>query len=285
VGCHEPRTSTPTVQRKGLPGKPAKLTPPDGPQYEGGLSFAKTVQPVLDRYCISCHGLGPKDNKVNLLGSIAPPGDLKKTIGTMYASSAYLALARPPYVKIAQSGRESWYSVPKDYFAHAGKLAPMLLKGHEKVQLDRSSMQRIINWLDLNAQFFGTYSWNKDEWRESDPEGEQLLRDQIRTVFGDKLAKQPFAALVNVAIPSESRILRAPLAVAAGGWGQIGGGKWKSTDDPGYKRMYELVQKAIKPLPYRDIAGTCGRDQGCLCLSCWVRKLKEDREKLLTDAQ
>jgi len=208
----------------------------------------------------------------------------------MHASKAYLALARPPYVKIAQYPQESWYSVPKDYFAHAGKLALMLLKGrelkgHEKMQLDRSGMQRIINWLDLNAQFFGTYSWNKDEWRESDPEGEQLLRDQIRDVFGEELAKQPFAALVNVAIPSESRILKAPLAVAAGGWGQVGGGKWKSTDDPGYKRMYELVQRAIKPLPYEDRAGTCGRDSGCLCRSCWVRKLKEDRAKLLTNAQ
>jgi len=290
VGCHESRTSTPMAQRKELPGKPAKLTPPDGPQYEGGLSFAKTVQPVLDRYCIGCHGLGPKENKVNLLGTITPPGDLNRTLQRMHASKAYLALARPPYVKIAQYPQESWYSVPKDYFAHAGKLALMLLKGrelkgHEKMQLDRSGMQRIINWLDLNAQFFGTYSWNKDEWRESDPEGEQLLRDQIRDVFGEELAKQPFAALVNVAIPSESRILKAPLAVAAGGWGQVGGGKWKSTDDPGYKRMYELVQRAIKPLPYEDRAGTCGRDSGCLCRSCWVRKLKEDRAKLLTNAQ
>ena len=279
VGCHEPRTSTPAVQRKELPGKPAKLTPPDGPRYEGGLSFAKTVQPVLDRYCISCHGLGPKDNKVNLLGTIAPPGDLNRTLQKMHASKAYLALARPPYVKIAQYFKESWYSVPKDYFAHAGKLAPMLLKGHEKVQLDRSSMQRIINWLDLNAQFFGTYSWNKDEWRQSDPDAEKLLRDHIRRVFGEKLAKQPFAALVNVAIPSESRILKAPLAISGGGWGQIGEGKWKTTDEVGYKRMYELVKKTIKPLPYQDIAGTCGRDKGCLCRSCWIRNIKAKRNK------
>ena len=34
-----------------------ELKPPAGPRYEGGLSFARTVQPVLDRYCIGCHGL------------------------------------------------------------------------------------------------------------------------------------------------------------------------------------------------------------------------------------
>jgi len=281
VGCHEPRTSTP-VARQSKPSKtPRPLTPPEGPRYEGGLSFAKTVQPVLDRYCIDCHGLGLKEkSKISLLGTTAAPGDLDKTLASMHASQAYHALARAPYIKIAQYGQESWYSVPKDYFAHAGTLVPMLLEGHEKVQLDRSSLQRIIDWADLNAQFSGTYSWNKDEWREIDGDAERLLRDHIRDTFGEELAKQPFAALVNVAIPSESRILKAPLAVSAGGWGQIDQGRWKSTDDPGYQRMHALVRKTIKPSPYQDIAGTCGRNEGCLCLSCWVRKLKEDREKL-----
>jgi len=286
VGCHEPRTSTPVVWPSKPPREPRVLTPPEGPQYEGGLSFAKTVQPVLDRYCIDCHGLDLKEkSKISLLGTTAAPGNLDRTLQSMHASQAYHALARAPYIKIAQYGQESWYSVPKDYFAHAGTLVPMLLKGHKKVQLDRSSLQRIIDWADLNAQCFGTYSWNKDEWREVDGEGEQLLRDHIRDTFGEELAKQPFAALVNVAIPSESRILKAPLAVSAGGWGQIDQAGWKSTDDPGCQRMYTLVKKTIKPSPYKDIAGTCGRDDGCLCRSCWVRKLKEDREKLLTGKQ
>jgi hypothetical protein len=35
--------------------------------------------------------------------------------------------------------------------------------------------------------------------------------------------------------------------------------------------MRELVHAAIQPLAYHDIAGTCGRDENCLCLSCWVR--------------
>ena len=55
---------------------------------------------------------------------------------------------------------------------------------------------------------------------------------------------------------------------------KIGEGRWKSTEDPGYKEMYKLVKNAIKPLPYKDIAGTCGRDEGCLCRGCWIRKRK-----------
>ena len=124
-------------------------------------------------------------------------------------------------MKIAQYGGETWYSEPKDYFAHGGTLARLLLEGHEGVELDPESHQRIIDWLDLNAPLYGTYSWNKDEWRRPDPEGEQALRAHIRQRFGDDLAEQPFAALVNVALPEESRILKAPLALAAGGWGQI----------------------------------------------------------------
>jgi hypothetical protein len=259
------------------------LEPPAGPQYPGGLSFAKTVQPVLDRYCIDCHGLKENAAKINLLGTIdATDENVANTFQELLPSTAYASLTRDGrLVKIAQYGRETWYSQPKDYFAHGGTLAHFLLKGHETVdvKLDPESRQRIFDWLDLNAQFYGTYSWNKDEWRRPDPEGEKALRAHIRQRFGDELAKQPFAALVNVALPDESRILKAPLALGAGGWGQIERGGWKTTNEPDYQKMRRLVLAAIQPPPYHDIAGTCGRDEQCRCLSCWVRKVDEDRQK------
>jgi hypothetical protein len=160
-----------------------------------------------------------------------------------------------------------------------------LLEGHEGVELDVDSRQRIVDWLDLNAPLYGTYSWNKDEWRLPDPEGEKLLRAHIRRRFGEKLAGQPFAALVNVAFLSESRMLKAPLAVEAGGWGQIEQNGWKSCRDPDYLEMRRLVEASIQPLPYHDIAGTCGRDEDCLCLSCWVRKVKEQRQERIAAAR
>ena len=125
---------------------------------------------------------------------------------------------------------------------------------------------------------------DKDEWRQPDAEGERVLRENIRQRFGDELAGQPFAALVNVALPDESRILQAPLAPAAGGWGLIERGGWQSRDDPGYQAMRELVQAAIQPLPYHDIGGTCGRDEKCACLSCWVRKMMEERQRRIAAA-
>jgi hypothetical protein len=280
VGCHESRTSSP-VNRRSLMAAPVvrKLEPPAGPHYPGGLSFAKTVQPVLDRYCISCHGLKQTAGKINLLGTIdATEANVARTYGQLLPSTAYASLTQDQrLVKIAQYGGETWYSRPKDYFAHGGMLAPLLLKGHEGVLLDPESRLRIIDWLDLNAPFYGSYSWNKDEWRRTDPQGEKVLRAHIRQRFGADLAGQPLAALVNVALPDESRILKAPLAQAAGGWGQVERGGWQSRDDPDYRKMRPLVQAAIQPFPYHDIAGTCGRDEKCVCLSCWVRKIQEQR--------
>jgi hypothetical protein len=211
-----------------------------------------------------------------------------ETFHRLLPSTAYASLTGDDrLVKIAQYGRETWYSQPKDYFAHGGKLAQLLVEGHESVEvdLDPESRQRIVDWLDLNAQFYGTYSWNKDEWRRPDPEGEKALRAHIRRRFGDALAGQPFAALVNAALTAESRILKAPLALEAGGWGQIEHGGFKSSDEPDYREMRRLVEAAIQPMPYHDIAGTCGQDEDCVCLSCWVRKVKEARQSRIAARQ
>ncbi|MCX6998121.1 MAG: hypothetical protein NTV49_13820 [Kiritimatiellaeota bacterium] len=63
----------------------------------------------------------------------------------------------------------------------------------------------------------------------------------------------PKCALVNVGQPDESRILMAPLAVAAGGWGRLPA--WHSKDDPNYKKMVELVAKCIVRNPNENDNG------------------------------
>ncbi|MBC8373809.1 MAG: hypothetical protein H8E53_09475, partial [Planctomycetes bacterium] len=131
---------------------------------------------------------------------------------------------------------------------------------------------------DMNAICYGDYSWNKVEWRKASPPGETALRKHIGKTFGPKLAAQPFDALVNVAEPSESRILQAPLARSSGGWGQITKekGGWLNTNEQGYRNMRGLVEASIAPLKFHDIAGTCGRDK-CVCGTCWVRHAVDKR--------
>ena len=280
VGCHAPPNAPRASARSLSDATVYELRPPVGPQYAEGLSFARSVQPVLDRYCIGCHGLDQTAGGMNLIGTIeVRPADAINLL----ASTAYNSLvSREGLVAIARRNQETDASLPRDYFSHAGRLAKMLLSGDEHhQQLDPESLQRIVDWLDLNAQFYGDYSWNKVEWRQPDPQGEQALREHIHESFGAELAKQPYASLVNVGEPSESRILKAPLALAAGGWGQIDHPGWLSIEDSGYEKMRQLVEQSIKPLTTHDIDGTCGQ-QPCVCGSCWVSRASEPGEPAIS---
>jgi len=273
IGCHENRYGAPPV----MPASAmhiAKIAPPAGAKYEPGFSFVRTVQPVLDRYCIGCHGPGTAPAKCDLLGHRPP--SVAPARSTAF-SAAYESLTVGGLVRIAPRNGESFPSRPKDYFAHAGRLAKMLLEGHpdkqgkKRVELDRDSFQRIVDWMDVNCQFYGDYSFNRIEDQPPLPAGEKALREAIARRFGDEIAQQPFAALVNVANTGESRILMAPLPQKAGGWGQIERGAYSGASDPAYVEMRKLVEASITPTPHKDIAGTCGRDAGCRCGSCWVR--------------
>jgi len=272
VGCHEPRKDTPALKRPAY-AKFHKLKAPAGPRYEGGFSYARTVQPVLDRYCIRCHGLGKTAGKINLLGTHA---------GSFCVSYDSL-MKRGRYVKIAQRNGETVPSRLKDYFAHAGRLVGVLREKHkDRLRLDAGSFQRIVDWLDLNAQYYGDYSFNRAERCRADGRGEKALREHVRLVLGESWASQPFAALVNVALPTESRVLNAPLAVQAGGWGQTKAPSWSNKADAGYRRMLELVKAAIRPMERHDVAGTCGSEdgkRGCRCGNCWVRQIRAKRKQ------
>jgi len=268
VGCHEHRHSTPVPAELPKSLEVHYPRPPAGPHYGGGFSYARTVQPVLDRYCIGCHGLDKTEGKLNLLG----------TRENGYSASHNALTSRDGLVVIAYRNRETASSKPKDYFAHAGRLAELLHTKHgAKSGINDESLQRIVDWLDLNAQYYGDYSRNRIEDCRTSGNDEKTLRERIAAEFGPKLAEQPLEALINIAMPSESRILNAPLAVAAGGWGQITKNGWKSKLDPGYLEMRKLVEATIVPHDSHDIAGTCGRTR-CRCGTCWTRRLREARQ-------
>jgi hypothetical protein len=263
VGCHAESLASPPDTASLLMRKPAELTPPAGPAYEGGFSFVRTVQPVLDRYCVRCHGLseGQPPKGVNLVGNQS---------GSF--SQSYVMLARytnPIGLKPETHGLDKNVSRPMDYYAHGSRLGKMLLANHQKVNLPREDFQRIIDWLDLNSQANGDSSHNRIEHARVNGEKEKALREAVKSRFGEALARQPYHALVNHANPEESRLLLAPLSKAAGGWGQLANG-WTSKADADYKKAHDLIVATIDPLP-PDISGTCGRDAACACNDCWVR--------------
>jgi len=379
IGCHEPRNTTSNIGGV-RPKRIVRLKPPVGPKYEGGFSFARTVQPVLDRYCIRCHGLDETAGGINLLGTpttrqytgyqmgfnvayeslIARPeliahidhgynfrrayrawvdqrvgmGRLGAVSGALFRQYRQLAMLRaadrdgdgrlsrreaPQFVQdrfasidldgdgqidrgelyqaverlrgkpdpihgrwvaLLLTGIETILSTPRDYYAHASRLPYFLLNEHRQyVTLDRESFLRIVQWLDLNAQYYGDYSFNRPERRKPSESGERALRAQVRRQCGKchaTMASQPFAALVNIALPEESRLLKAPLAKRSGGWGQCEGVVWSDTNAHGYREMLSCVLRAVGPPGPRDVAGTCDREP-CICGSCWIRKLGLNR--------
>jgi|GEM_PF-114446 len=286
IGCHESRSNVPSMTAKRpIPvDQYAELTPPTGPQEKTGLSFMRTVQPVLDRYCIECHGLEKTEDGLNLLGKIHT-GQLE--MGRIHGSHSYDALVmKPGLVSIAYRDLETPQSKPMDYFAHAGTLATLLLYGDEHhpalAARDRESFLRVILWLDLNAQFFGDYSWNKEEWKKVNPQGEKELRDFARQLFGETVASAPLEALVNPCNAEESRIVCAPLVEAAGGWGQWQNPNSWTTKNGDYQKMLALVKNVYFPSKADDKFGACQLTP-CECESCWVQKANiEYRQKLLS---
>ncbi|MDP6046385.1 MAG: hypothetical protein QGG25_12310, partial [Phycisphaerae bacterium] len=124
-------------------------------------------------------------------------------------------------------------------------------KHQKNVKLSKDDMARIVDWLDLNCQFYGDYEQEKEENRKISGENEKAIRALIKAELGDKLAAQPMEALINVGYPKQSRILNLPLATSAGGWGQAK--KWSSTNDAGYKKLAALIDKSLPPVKKRDI--------------------------------
>ena len=257
VGCHEPEGSSPIVSAmaKLRRLRPVDLKPAAGPDYPGGLSFMRTVQPVLDRYCIKCHGLGegkdPKGEKTKLIhdGQVWP-----QSYKAIFAHGDH-RVGDKGYM----GGRENHtvedrnISKPRRFFAYSNKVAHMLVKNHGKCNMDTDSYMRIIEWMDVNAQCYGDLFPNKLEERKIDAAAMTALRAYAKELFGEKIARQPDRALINVAQIDESRILMAPLAAKAGGWGQIPG--YASRDDPKYNRMAALVDKCIVHSPNENLQG------------------------------
>jgi len=255
AGCHEDRMRSRPPQELAKKRAVAEPKPMPALDYEGAFSFARSVQPVFDRHCIRCHGLSP-DSKapMSLIGPVAS-----------------LNLIDRKMIKWAEPYQETGASKTNDYFAIASPLTALLKKGHHDVKLSKDEWDNLIVWMDMNVPHYsdGHYSFNCDEERKPDAEGEKKLRAAIGERFGAAVAAQPFPALVNVASPEKSRILLAALPADGGGWGQFEKG-FKGTSDQDYRSLLALVQGAIAPLAFHDFCGTCGRGKDCICNSCWV---------------
>ena len=155
IGCHEHANGAPPLPPQtaagGLAPEPLPITPWHGPVR--GFSWDREVQPVLDKYCVSCHnGQAQPDGSVVLDLRRAEPKSMPQSPFPFPPS--YYELRR--YVR--SPGLEGPSVVPvADYHADTNPLVQMLRKGHHQVQLDEEAWDRLVTWIDMNAPAYGTW--------------------------------------------------------------------------------------------------------------------------------
>ncbi len=291
VGCHESsRDAPPGRPPTAVARPPLALTPlaalADAParpadDAERGFSFPHDVQPVLDRHCARCHhqdhprGIDLRGDKTDGFSLAYEQLRLRLTIaGTR---------SQPPMV------------AARTYGAIASRLIEMLEKGHHEVKLPAADWDRLVTWVDLNAPYYGTYLLTryhanfgrcavgdyKPLWSalndacaschrlQGDLPGvpEEVFRDKIdRGKYGFTWAgKDRYntrnAVLVNLTHPEQSRLLRAPLAKAAGGLELCSKAVFADTGDGRYQAALAVLRTWAADLarhPREDMAGAKG---------------------------
>lgn len=178
TGCHETQdAASPNKMALASQQAPVALTPWYGPAR--GFSFVREVQPVLDKYCVSCH-----DGSASTTTTETMPyfkGDLPLTNWSSQLSGrwtgggsfteSYYQLQR--YIRRPGIEGDRRMFTPMDYHFNTTELGQVLRKGHHGVKLDREAWERLTTWVDLNAPFYGT--WGEIPQFCKDPEGARKL--------------------------------------------------------------------------------------------------------------
>ncbi len=185
VGCHEHKNASPLPRRasQALTRGPRPLEPFYGPPR--GFSFAREIQPILDRHCTRCHN--DRNDLPWLAGTRSPSSrsaaeedsrpafSLLATGTTDWVarrrfSDGYLALtgAVRSYDRSLEGTSRSlvnWISPqsgppmrqPYSAGAATSNLITLLEEGHEGVALNQEEMEKLACWIDLVVPYCGDY--------------------------------------------------------------------------------------------------------------------------------
>jgi hypothetical protein len=168
VGCHEGHSSAPPRQGGlALQRLPTELSPP--PWGTESISYERFAQPVLDRYCVSCHqGQEPGPAEPNLMLR-AGHSVFKEPYLTLVGPAGWgnpVTGPRPGYGIAGAIPVESGFDAndprglatlrPLQYLAGNSRLIDLATSGkHYDVQVDPLSLHRLIAWVDACCPFMG----------------------------------------------------------------------------------------------------------------------------------
>lgn len=172
-GCHEQTSSAVSSMRTAAAFKPpVAIESRSHSQY--GFSFVHEVQPVLDKYCVGCHGDDkspvvsetgqPLKSNLDLRGNIwitdwrsGFSGNCGGNARGGHFTTSYVNLNK--YVRNPGIESDIHMLTPCDYHADSTELIQMLKDGkHYNVKMDKNDWEKLITWIDVNKQFHGNWS-------------------------------------------------------------------------------------------------------------------------------
>jgi hypothetical protein len=294
AGCHESRQTAPAYTRNILAMK-RSASPLKLPEWgnAGIIDFSKTVQPVLDKHCVSCHQGTNPDGGVSLTASY-----------TRFFNMAYDNLvirSRSDDVSRAlYTGRSS--DLPMVHSMHLlyGIMVPFKALGsgslvsrlpsyfeesHCKVKVPAADRRRIYEWIDAMIPYYATSDYahlearsNRDKWGH--PDRKDLLdwfTNGFAPVYNQRcgachgktndlgLPTPPQWAWIDLTKPEWSSALTAHLAKSAGGRGiPAKDFQFANTTDPVYQLLLNAIIEGGKKayeLPEADMPGFVSRSK------------------------
>jgi cytochrome c553 len=290
VGCHEQRTQTPanrgrknTLQAAGR--QPSKISPVPGiPEV---FDFPRDIQPILDKYCVKCHGYEATKTGGPRSGGVVLSGDR----GPIYSHSYYTLTMRRQFV----DGRNQPKSnlAPRSIGSSASELMRKFSGSHHNPKATRHELDMIRYWIEAGSPYPGTYAAlgcgmiggyaeNKQDqsdrqWPSTIAAAEVIQRRcaqchdkslPLPLALSDNRNIPPWNArpgyvprhlIFNLTRPEKSLILLAPLSKSAGGYGICKPGSknikpdepitvFADTNDPDYQKILALCVAGKKHL-------------------------------------
>ena len=146
IGCHENRTDAVPQKRNILAFKrPASIPEPIKGMPEI-FDYPRDIQPLLDKYCISCHGTDKREGGVLMTGDRGP-----------HFSHSYYELISRLQVADGRNLHRGNFG-----FREIGSSASFLMNkidgSHHNVKMTKFEMRKIQLWIDASATYPGTYA-------------------------------------------------------------------------------------------------------------------------------
>jgi len=274
IGCHADRNYvSPAVMTRGgrsmAAGRPVQaLVEPEWGQRDG-FSFARVVQPVLDRHCVECHDerlqpdlSGDRTDYFSVAyENLARRGTQAEHGGD--ARGGMAAFGKNPYTSWIPTYNGCEPNIlqvqPKTWGSPVSKLADAVISGHpnaqgrKRVNLSYGDRLKILMWIDLNVPFYGTSQSRQPELRGCRRVLPKGLDETLKEVAARRKIELPTTFFVRLDHPEKNPFLAIPLAKGA----------FASRDDPDYRKIlacFDGVQEALalrNHVDYRQVMQGC----------------------------